>query len=404
MRKALLAAVLAGLALRFAAAALYRGVPLTPGGDDAHYYELASDLAAGHGLAYHGRLTAYRGPLYPAFLAAIISAGGGPDAARSVQAAWSSLVVLGVLALGAELFSLEAGLWAAALLALYPEQILLPTTLHIECFYSGLVLAACAAWARWSRRPAPASAAALGLCLGVSLLCRSTLFPALLVWAAFLAWRVKPRRARLAQAAACAAALVCVMSPWWARNAVRFRRFIPFEAGVLGPVAWYASQGEAIAPSDEASVEPFKSLASTAPPEQWDAPLLALAARNVKDHPFRYALSCLRRIKPLWLDSYACYLLYYRPASAPWILAHWGAVEWTGRVLFLALVALAAAGLRRRRDDPAAWSAAALAFSFNACLLLTVFARHQAPAAPLLCLLAGAAWDERRRTFGPRAA
>lgn len=384
--RVLTAALILGAALRLGAAAFYFRAPLSSGGDDVQYHELADNLEYGRGYLLDGTPSAYRSPLYPVWLAAIMRASGtrAPGPARVAQALLGVLAVWLVFLLGRELHSEKAGAWASLVLALFPEQILLPTSLYCESVYAVLVLLVAWAFARWRKHPADAGSAWAGAALGLSLLARSTLalFPLLF----------PPRK--LKQAGLLFAFAVLPLTPWIARNISLFKKFIPFESGVAGPVIWYGSQGYIVAPGDEASVEPMKTMYATLPPTEWDSYSLHLAKDAIASHPFRYVESCFQRIGALWTDSYTAYLLHDHPAFAGFLEAgrHWDLVYWPDMALKLVLAVLAGVGAWRERRRPGVRVVAGLILYFNVYALGTVFARFAAPATPLFCVLAGLAF------------
>lgn len=384
--RVLTAALILGAALRLGAAVFYFRAPLSSGGDDVQYHELADNLEYGRGYLLDGKPSAYRAPLYPICLATIMRATGSraPGFARVAQALLGVLAIWLVFLIGRELLSERAGAWGALLLAVCPEQVLLPTSLYCESVYALLVLLVAWAFARWRKSPSSASAAWAGAALGLSLLARSTLalFPLLF----------PPRK--LKQAALMLACAVLPLTPWIARNAYLFKKIIPFESGVAGPVIWYASQGHVVAPGDEASVEPMKTMYATLPPTEWDAYSLSLARNEIVSHPLRYAKSCFIRALALWTDSYTAYLLHDHPALSGFLEAgrHWDWIAWPDLALKLVLALLAGFGAWRERKRPGVRVLAGLILYFNVYALGTVFARFAAPATPLFCVLAGLAF------------
>ncbi len=365
----------AALALRLAAAARYYAVPLSAGGDDRQYAEIAGNLAEGRGYARQGAPTAYRAPLYPIFLAGLreigISSTGG---ARVAQAFVGAGAVWLAFLLG--------GLPAMALTAFDPAQILLPTSLYCEAFYSALVLLVAWALCAFKKRGDDASALAFGAAVGLSALCRSTL--ALLPLAALPFFKRKPRQLALALGAA-----AVVVSPWLFRNAVVFRRLIPFESGVAGPIVYYASEGRVVAPEREDATEPMKSMYATMPRLEWDRYALSLALTKVEADPLRYVRTTLVRAWRFWTDSYLCYLVVYHPAYEKAGLAHWDALALACRVAFFAACGLAAFGAARAGAPPAVWAALLILAYVNLHALGVVFARYHAPFMPLLYVAAG---------------
>jgi hypothetical protein len=156
-------------------------------------------------------------------------------------------------------------------------------------------------------------------------------------------------------------------------------------------VIWYGSAGYVVAPSDEASVEPMKSMYARLPPTQWDAFALRLARENIAADPLRYISSCFRRVYALWTDSYTCYLLHDHQSLAAFMESgsHWEWVYWPDMLIKAVIAAAACFGCWRERKRAGVLALAGLVLYFNVYALGTVFARFAAPATPLLCVLAG---------------
>ena len=395
------------MALRLGAAYFYRSVPLSPAGDDRQYWSIAESLASGGGYSWRGAPTAYRAPLYPLFLAGLRRFAGlaSPGSVRLVQALWSGLGLWILFRAGAELAGPPAASAALALAALDPAQALLPTSLYLESFYSVLLLASAWALVRWRRRGDSGGAALLGLSLGLTLACRSTLAGVPLLLAAWRVFELGWSRRALRQGVLLLAGAAVPVLPWIARNAAVFRAFIPFESGVAGPVLYYASEGRVRAPADEAGEEPLRTMYRTLPPEAWDAYSARLAWANVRRSPLRYASGCLARAFALWTDPYLPYLLHDHPALAPALESGrlWDLAGGACMLVFLAAAAAALAGAWALRRDGSGRALTALVLCFNVYVLGTVFARFLSPAVPLLYLLAGAALAPRPGTSrGPR--
>lgn len=382
----------AALLLRLAAAAHYYRVPLSPGGDDRQYAEIAENLAEGRGYLWGGAPTAYRAPLYPLFLAGLRRLGlRSEGAARAAQAFVSAATVWLAYQLGAAAAGPAAGLAAMALTAFDPAQILLPTSLYSECLFGALVLLAAWALARYRRDADDAAALTLGAAVGLSALCRSTL---LLVPLFAAAATPAPPRARARHAVLALLSCGLVLAPWIARNALRFHRFIPAESGVVGPIVYYGSEGRVRAPEREDSLEPIKTLVRTRPHVDWDGVALRLALANVRARPGRYAFSVAARVWNLWTDSYLCYLVFYHPAHAATMAAgrHWDELTWACLAAFAVVFILALLAVPAAASRPALWAVLVLAAYANVYALGTVFARFNAPFQPLLYVAAGVAW------------
>ncbi|OGR96160.1 MAG: hypothetical protein A2016_10260 [Elusimicrobia bacterium GWF2_62_30] len=391
MRKILLCCVAAGLVLRLAAAFYYCPVEILGGGDDFVYHEAAKSIRTGRGFTFQNKPVSERGPVYPLFLAAA----GGPETSacrlRYAQAAVSAAVVGLVWVVGNIAFGAPAGLWAAALLALNSEQILLSTSLYTECFYSFLLLLVALSFLRWMKKPDTVLLPAVsGAALALTALCRSFVLPFGAVMLAIAAYRLRDKRLLLRQVPAFLLAAGLVLSAWQVRNYSVFGRILPTETGLMGPVLYYASLGRINAPEDEDSEEPFKTVAATRPQLEWDRVMGGYALDNIAAHPLRYLASSLERGWHLWSETYTAYLLYYHPALRDFALRRWLAIRFAGDLCFAGLVLLAALGFWRERREPGAQFLAALALYFNLYAFFAVFVRFGAPAPPLISVLAGA--------------
>lgn len=205
-----------GLALLAAATLLWRGgVIVFP--DEQDYLALARRLLGTGTLARQdGSPTAYRLPLYPAFLAVLLALG---DSVRLIQGVQLALwLATGLLLAGVarERAGSAAGLLALLLWGAYPHGLFLATTLYPQALLAPLL----ALSLRLALGPADlARAAALGFLGGLATLCVATaLVPAALHLLA-LASRLPGRRA-LAALALGGALLALPPSAWVARNAL----------------------------------------------------------------------------------------------------------------------------------------------------------------------------------------
>jgi 4-amino-4-deoxy-L-arabinose transferase-like glycosyltransferase len=235
-RRLLIAAVLAGLALRLAFGLLYwTGKPLTH--DEQEYLSLARSLTAGQGFVYDRALergTAAqfgRAPGYPAFLAAIgagrTAAATAPARVKVAQAVLGTAVVWLLGAWARRLWGSTAGTAAAAIAACYPPLVWMPAYVLSESLYSVLALAAAYTLDRadgegtagWRR------AAAAGGLIGAAMLVRPDVIffvPLVLLWLLL--------RSRYAMATALLLACAVVVAPWTVRNARVHGRLIPVAA------------------------------------------------------------------------------------------------------------------------------------------------------------------------------
>jgi 4-amino-4-deoxy-L-arabinose transferase-like glycosyltransferase len=245
-----------GVALLLRLAPVLLGHSLAIGLDDMFQYDmLGRSLAGGDGYRWYaqadldlirrylpmevdptrydprGVLTAFRAPLYPAFLALVYSAVGlGAQrllAARLAQAALTALAAPLTYGLALRLLGGEArpARYAAWVVAAYPMLVVFPLALATENLLIVLLLGGVLALVRAGQTRRWGWFAAAGALLGLAALTRSVMLPAAglaAVWA-WLAWRERGKALALAGAA------VLVVAPWVARNSLLYGRLTPIE-------------------------------------------------------------------------------------------------------------------------------------------------------------------------------
>ena len=304
------AAVAAGLLWRLSAA--------WPAGDAAPYavpqeeYFLTSVMLRATGVYSvdpGGAPSTGRGPLYPSFLAAAQfgSDRPSPRRARTAQAVLGGFAALAAGGLGALLLSPAAGAFAASFVALDPALVAAVRGLDVHGFYGAVILLLGFAAAVWAQRDGDrASGNALGLALGVSLLCRSAHLLALplLVLAALTWWG----RAGLRRSARVLLVAGFVLVPWTMRGWTHTGRLLPLDAGV-GAYNLLAAAGggdlavryeEAFALAESLSPG-FTALHREEPEPVRDAAVMRLAVRTIIASPLDYLRGCARRLAAFWL-------------------------------------------------------------------------------------------------------
>ncbi|MBI4676570.1 MAG: hypothetical protein HY748_03205 [Elusimicrobia bacterium] len=324
-----------------------------------NYYSLGLNLKKEAVLAYPSKPTeptAYRGPLYPVVIAALLPEGENPFPRRVLyaQALLGSLAILAVYALGSGVHGPLTGALAAAWYAADPRQILHAGSLDIEHFYSLLILGVACGLVEWWRKGDRGSSWRLGLLIGFSLLCRSPLvfFPVLACVAVVIrrtaSGEALPLRGLpapgvsgagvpppLATGSGLRGTLAPVLLgaalpllPWAARNAAHFREFIPLErhAGVCN--LYTASQGmiETWLPSEAYALLALedRTVSAMSMEEKNRALREAALARILRD-PIGYLWSTMRRLSRylrfhpnLWAMALAAFcFLGQTPLAAP---------------------------------------------------------------------------------------
>ncbi len=368
---AALVLVLTGGALRLHQAWSHRGVYLPLSVQEEGYYESAIGLLSYQAFSVgvpNDTPRAWRGPIYPVFIALIESFSPEPDPGRVrlAQAVLAAFSILLVFALGAAVFSPAAGLLAAALLAFDANHAAAVVSLNVHGFYSFLILATCAALLLWSERPTAKSTFLMGIFIGATMLCRSSHF----LLAPFLAaatwvWRPLPGPRWRAPALLLLGAAIA-LAPMAVRNRAVAGRWLLFPDAYAGAVALFGAttgtQGlgsysveQAIELAENAG-SGFK--ASALPADELHPALLDLAVRRIVDDPLHFAGLCLRRLA-----------LLARALWPPFVLG--------------------LAGLALQRRNRRLQLSLMLAFSFAGYCVAGGAPEHQAAALPLLYLLAG---------------
>ena len=222
----LIAVVAVAFALRVAAVLLIEVDPRAHWGFDMSWYDgVARRLVAGLGyVGFDMAPTAHWPPGYPFLLAAVYWL-FGPSllAAKLANAVLATVTVVLTYRIGCELGRPRVGLVAAALLALFPGDILFSPPIMSEALFAALFCASLWLFLVCSNRANTGSLAWLvfGLLLGAATLVRGTalpMFPAFtLTW---LASGTGLRRA-LWYSLAAAVGLALALLPWIVRNQLR---------------------------------------------------------------------------------------------------------------------------------------------------------------------------------------
>ena len=249
----MLAVVAVALALRVAAILLVEVDPRARWGFDMSWYDgVARRLLAGFGyVGVDWAPTAHWPPGYPLLLAGVYWL-FGPSllAAKLANVVLSAVTVVLTWRIGCELARPRVGVVAAAILALFPGDILFSPTILSETLFGTLFCASLWLFLRWTNRGDARATTwfAFGLLLGAATLVRGT---ALVVMPAFtLAWLARGAGVRRAAwwSAAALAGLAIALTPWTLRNWVRLG--YPVLVGTNGVAALWVGQSD-VATSDE---------------------------------------------------------------------------------------------------------------------------------------------------------
>jgi len=220
------ACVVFGLALRVAFALFYWvNQPLTH--DEREYLALARSVARGEGFRYPADEPSPgtgqqfgRAPGYPLFLAAIITPAPVNQAPRRIQIAQACVGALGIwliAAIAGRVAGPRAAVTAAAIAAVYPPLVWMPSYVLSETLYSTVALAAALVLTREVRSSLLAGA----VLTGIAILIRPGMLFFVPLWTL---WLLRRRLAAEAVMFVVVAAL-CV-APWTIRNHRVYGRWI----------------------------------------------------------------------------------------------------------------------------------------------------------------------------------
>ncbi|TAN61326.1 hypothetical protein EPN16_03495, partial [bacterium] len=201
--------------------------------DDNRYEQIAKAILKGEGFSKEGKPIAWRGPVYPYFIAGVYKVfGSNPDIIRIIQAIAGSFLCLLVYLIGQTVFTQKTGLCAALLTALYQPFIHYlywggPGYLYTETLFILFIALSVAALLRYARRQSLMNMVLSGISLSLATMTKPTLagfFPFLGLWL----WYVK-RPAFLKAARDFLLIFMvffCVALPWTIRNYIVFNEFI----------------------------------------------------------------------------------------------------------------------------------------------------------------------------------
>jgi 4-amino-4-deoxy-L-arabinose transferase-like glycosyltransferase len=187
------------------------------------FFELAQNIVAGNGITFgDGLLTAFRVPLYPAFLAAVTFGQKTFLPIVLAQALVGAGTIWCAALLAREMFGSVAAIIAATITAFYPYYVMHDTALQETSLYTFLAALAVLLLLRARRSESSVMGGCAGLALGAAVLTRANLAPFALLAPLWLAvpgpCRVAPRRQRWWSALVCAGVLALTVSPWLVRS------------------------------------------------------------------------------------------------------------------------------------------------------------------------------------------
>lgn len=357
-RRWVFACVLLGLALRLAFGLLYWvNQPLTH--DEREYLALARSVARGEGFHYPpdeptpGTAQQFgRAPGYPAFLAAIIipaPVNHAPRRIKIAQALLGAAAIWLIAAIAGRAAGPRAAVTAAAIAAVYPPLIWMPSYVLSETLFSVIALAAARALQELGDRPSPlAPRAALfaGAALtGVGILTR----PALLFFLPFAALWLWRKRTLADACLFLVVAALCV-APWTIRNHRVYGRWIAV-ASEGGVTFWTGNHPLAVGDGDLAANPALKRAEL-----EFRAAHPGVSAEELEPLYYRDALAWIRSDPAAWLRLLARKAVYTVVPAGPSYAVHstrYVAASVTAYLLVLP-AAIAGAWRWRKRSSRAA--------------------------------------------------
>ncbi|MES1255816.1 MAG: glycosyltransferase family 39 protein [Acidobacteriota bacterium] len=190
--------------------------------DEQQYSQIADNLLAGNGFAWHpGDLTSIRPPLFPAMVAAIWAVAGPRNlqAVRAVQIVLALALAGAVYLLGARAYSRAVGRYAAAVCWLYPSFIFFNFLILTETLFTLLLVVFLLCTVLLVQTPRASWALLCGVSLGLAALTRSVLWPLPIVLCPMLAVLMRaPLVRRIGLPLLVVAGYALVVAPWAIRN------------------------------------------------------------------------------------------------------------------------------------------------------------------------------------------
>lgn len=228
-KKLLLALLILGLALRFAAVLARPDGAVSIAPDEDEFLQIAQSIARGEGFALRGVTTAYRDMLVPSLYGGLIVLfGESPLPSQLFNVLISTATAILLYLLGRRRFTESVAVFMAGIWLLYPTAIIMSATLFTETIFLFLWTLGLVLYDRLEeRRFETRTAAWLGVVSGLTTLARGVgiIFPAALVlYIVFIRFET-PRPLRLRAAATLTAAFLLVIVPWMTRNWMAVGRF-----------------------------------------------------------------------------------------------------------------------------------------------------------------------------------
>ena len=323
-------------------------------------------------------------PVYPYFLAVLYGLTGTFETARWTQAALGALLVPAVGLAGARAFSPRAGLWAAAVAALYPELVWFSVHFWSETVFMVLLWWGIERLLAADAADGPGRAVAAGALWGLAILTRETVLYFVPLAALWLATR-PGSRARLRAAAFLAASLL-VVAPWTYRNWLEFHAFVP--VSTAGGQNLF--QGNALIERDK-TYEMVDAVQGRVAQYHY---AMRMGLQAIRDRQPWWTFEKLRDEMPRFWEADSLVLVHIkRGAYGPVAPALAVGVALVVLAPYVGVLALAALGATRLRWSRSTVLLVALLGYYNLLHVVTHgFARYRLPVMPVVFLVAGVGW------------
>ncbi len=296
---------LAAIGVRVAFVTMARSIGDPNSMDAQNYLEIAENLLAGNGFALGGGPTTFVAPLYPTFLAVLQALfGKSVMAIKLVQAIIGGASAILVFDLARRFVRPGLAFVGAVIFAFHPEMIAVTAFLYTETLFIFLALCTFIGMVRALQQPNWRRFLLAGILLGVTNLCRGTLyylpvflFPLLLVYR----HEIKRRALGLV---VLTAGMALTIAPWAWRNYTTFHAFVPIATGA-GDVFWTGNylpfDGEFRYRETQRKI---KELVGGASLIERDRILMAEAKKSILKHPVETAWLWVRKFFRYWFRVY----------------------------------------------------------------------------------------------------
>lgn len=226
----LIVVIIIGLIFRAILLYLSRNLGLTIL-DEREYNAIAVNIIEGKGFSLNGQLTAYRPPLYPAFVAFVYYMMHTTNFiyVRILQGLISIFNVILVYCIGKEIFNKKIGILAASLFCIYPALLGFNIFVLSETLFIFLFCLSYYYFLRFLKERNPTYVVLTGIFLGLSCLTRSFIFAFVLLLGIFLFFIYRKKstfKNIFIYISLLFLSFSLIVTPWVARNIKLFRSFV----------------------------------------------------------------------------------------------------------------------------------------------------------------------------------